>query len=179
MMRWTIFTKMVKVISLLEGSDMWVILSRDVKTTREELLESLAKQDTQIIALAYAHAQYLKMYGIDIEKALHTATENAEVITRAYQRGYYDAMEKVSRNSQASDFLAEARACAESEEQMEGYKPLTPSFRTEIDDAFDRQIEELKTCEPNTLVMVQISALQAYKNLIHGLPDGYPIPIRK
>lgn len=62
---------------------------------------------------------------------------------------------------------------------MGEYKPLTPSFRTEIDDAFNRQIEELKTCEPNALVMAQISALQAYKSLIHGLPDGYPMPIRK
>lgn len=62
---------------------------------------------------------------------------------------------------------------------MKGYKPLTPSFRTEIDDAFDRQVEELKTCKPNALVMVQISALQEYKRLIHGLPDGYSIPIRK
>ena len=32
------------------------------------------------------------MYGVDIEQALYTATENAELITRAYQRGYYDAM---------------------------------------------------------------------------------------
>lgn len=62
---------------------------------------------------------------------------------------------------------------------MEGYKSLTPSFRTDIDDAFDHQIKELKTCEPNALVMAQISALQACKRLIHGLPDGYPIPIRK
>ena len=62
---------------------------------------------------------------------------------------------------------------------MEEYKPLTPSFRIEIDDAFNRQIEELKTCEPNALVMVQISALQTSKRLIHGLPDGYPMPIRK
>lgn len=62
---------------------------------------------------------------------------------------------------------------------MEEYKPLTPSLRTEIDNAFDRQVEELKTCDPNALVMVQISVLQAYKKLVHGLPDGYPIPIRK
>lgn len=62
---------------------------------------------------------------------------------------------------------------------MQEYKPLTPSFRTKIDDAFNRQIEELKTCEPNVLVMAQISALQAYKELIHGLPDGYPMPLRK
>ena len=69
-----------------------MILSRGRKSKREDLLEALAKEDTQIIALAYAHAQYLKMYGVDIEKALYTATENAELITRAYQRGYYDAM---------------------------------------------------------------------------------------
>ena len=62
---------------------------------------------------------------------------------------------------------------------MEEYKPLTPSFRAEIDSAFDRQVEELKTCEPNALVMAQISALQAYKRLVNGLPDGYPIPVRK
>lgn len=96
-----------------------MILSRGRKSKREYLLEALAKEDTQIIALAYAHAQYLKMYGVDIEKALYTATENAEVMTRAYQRGYYDAMERVNREreSQATDFLAEARACAESEEE--------------------------------------------------------------
>ena len=62
---------------------------------------------------------------------------------------------------------------------MEEYKPLTPSFRTEIDDAFDHQIKELKTCEPNALVMAQISALQTYKSLVHRLPDGYPIHIRR
>lgn len=62
---------------------------------------------------------------------------------------------------------------------MEGYKPLTPSLRTKIDDVFDNQIKELKTCEPNALVMAQISALQAYKRLVHGLPEGYPIPFRK
>lgn len=62
---------------------------------------------------------------------------------------------------------------------MEEYKPLTPSFRVKIDDAFDQQIKELKTCEPNALVMVEINALQTCKRLIHGLPDGYPIPIRK
>lgn len=94
-----------------------MILSRGRKPKREYLLEALVKEDTKILALAYAHAQYLKMYGIDIEKALYTATENAEVMTRAYQRGYYDAMKQVNqeRESQATDFLAEARACAESE----------------------------------------------------------------
>jgi hypothetical protein len=59
------------------------------------------------------------------------------------------------------------------------YKPLTPDLRIKIDEGFNRQIEELKTCKTNTFVMVQISGLQACKGFIHGLPDGYPIPMKK
>ena len=62
---------------------------------------------------------------------------------------------------------------------MTDYKPLTPNLRIKIDNAFDRQINELKTCKSNTLVMVQINALQTSKRLIHMLPDGYPIPLKK
>lgn len=75
---------------------MWMILSRGRKPKREYLLEGLAEEDTQILALAYAHAKYLTVYGVDIEKAMHIATENAEIATRAYQKGYYDAMEKAN-----------------------------------------------------------------------------------
>jgi len=74
-----------------------MILSRGRKTKKQALLEALAEEDEQILALAYAHAQYLKMYGVDIEKALYTATENAEAMSKAYQKGYYDAMERISR----------------------------------------------------------------------------------
>lgn len=62
---------------------------------------------------------------------------------------------------------------------MDYIKPLTPSFRKDIGVAFDKQIEELKTCKPNGIVNMQIEALQMYKRLITRLPDGYPIPIRK
>ena len=74
-----------------------MILSRGRKPKKQALLEALAKEDEQILALAYAHALYLKMYGIDIEKVLYTATENAEAMSKAYQKGYYDAMERTSR----------------------------------------------------------------------------------
>lgn len=62
---------------------------------------------------------------------------------------------------------------------MEDLKPLTPSFRQDINTGFDNAIEELKTCRPNGLVAVQIEALKMYKKLINGLPDGFPMPIRK
>ena len=62
---------------------------------------------------------------------------------------------------------------------MESYKPLTPSFRQDINIGFDKQIADLQTCKPNALVNAQIEALRTYKMLINGLPDGYPIPIKK
>ena len=65
-----------------------------INEKKQILLKALAEEDVQTLALAYAHAQYLKMYGVDIEKALCTATENAEAMTAAYQKGYYDAMER-------------------------------------------------------------------------------------
>lgn len=75
----------------------WMILSRGRKNKREYLLKALAKEDTQILELVYAHAKYLMMYGVDIEKAVYTATENTEILTKAYQKGYYDAMNRISR----------------------------------------------------------------------------------
>lgn len=60
---------------------------------------------------------------------------------------------------------------------MTEYKPLTPRFRQEINNGFDKQIAELNECKPNALVSVQIEVLGMYKKLINGLPDGYPMPL--
>jgi hypothetical protein len=60
---------------------------------------------------------------------------------------------------------------------MSGYKPLTPKFRQDINDGFDKQISELQTCQSNALVNMQIEALRMYQRLINGLPDGYPMPL--
>lgn len=60
---------------------------------------------------------------------------------------------------------------------MTEYKPLTPCFRQEIINGFDKQIADLQTCKPNVLVNAQIEVLQTYKRLINGLPDGYPMPL--
>ena len=62
---------------------------------------------------------------------------------------------------------------------MTDYRPLTPSFRQDINVGFDDTINELRTCKPNALVTTQIAALEAYRKLINGLPDGYPMPVTK
>ena len=59
------------------------------------------------------------------------------------------------------------------------YKPLTPDLRQKVIESINRNILELRTCEPNALVQVQITSYQAAKTLINGLPDGYPMPMRK
>lgn len=59
------------------------------------------------------------------------------------------------------------------------YKPLTPAFRKDIDYAIKNQIRELKTCESNAFVNAQIIGLEAQRDLIRALPDGYPIPCTK
>jgi hypothetical protein len=60
---------------------------------------------------------------------------------------------------------------------MTEYKPLTPSFRQEINADFDERISELQECKPTALVNMQIEALKMYQRLIKGLPDGYPMPL--
>lgn len=62
---------------------------------------------------------------------------------------------------------------------MSSYKPLTPNLREEINNTINNQIAELKTCELNYFVNVQLVALNATKRLINALPDGYPIPINR
>lgn len=62
---------------------------------------------------------------------------------------------------------------------MSDYKPLTPKFRSEILDSINSQVNELNTCQTNAFVSAQMVGLNALKNLIKALPDGYPIPIEK
>lgn len=61
----------------------------------------------------------------------------------------------------------------------EFYKPLTPAFRIQINDSISKNIAELKTCEPNAFVRMQICGQQALRDLINSLPDGYLIPLKK
>lgn len=48
------------------------------------------------------------------------------------------------------------------EMSKEFIKPLTPELRSNINKALDRQRAELKTCESNAFVSVQLVGLQAW-----------------
>lgn len=59
------------------------------------------------------------------------------------------------------------------------YKPLTPNFMAEINESIEKNIAELKTCQSNAFVNMQIVAWEQSKRLINGLPDGYPMPVTR
>lgn len=59
------------------------------------------------------------------------------------------------------------------------YKPLTPELRKKINSSIDNNISELRTCNPCTLVNMQITGNMLLKNIINALPDGYPIPMER
>lgn len=59
------------------------------------------------------------------------------------------------------------------------YKPLTPTLRGELNKSIDASIKELKECNMNGLVSIQILAKMQLKKLINSLPDGYPMPFAK
>ena len=63
--------------------------------------------------------------------------------------------------------------------EKEAIKPLTPKFRTEILASIEDIERELKTCQGNAFVNVQLRALDAQRKLFKALPDGYPIPVKR
>ena len=79
------------------------ILSKGRKPKRDALLEELAKEDLQVLSLAYVYAKNLQLYGEDVTKAIDTATQNVAILEKAYNKGYYDAMNKVLSESEDRD----------------------------------------------------------------------------
>lgn len=69
------------------------LINKGRKSKKEVLLKELAKEDLQVLALAYVYAKNLQMYGEDVTEKWLTATQNASALEKAYNKGYYDAVE--------------------------------------------------------------------------------------
>lgn len=61
-------------------------------------MELLAKEDVQVLSLAYLYASNYHKYGVDVTKASYTAVEMTSIVDRAYTRGYADAERKFHSN---------------------------------------------------------------------------------
>lgn len=90
---------------------------------KELILEKLAKEDLQVLVLAYVYAKNLYMYGEDVTKAIQSATENAAIVDKTYRRGYYDAI-KIMAESKEPKTMQEKQAESEKYEKAfdDGYE---------------------------------------------------------
>jgi hypothetical protein len=66
----------------------------------KQLIDELSKMPPMVIATAYLHAINYTLYGEDVTEKWLTATQNASALEKAYQKGYYDAMERVKPPAQ-------------------------------------------------------------------------------
>ena len=60
---------------------------------------------------------------------------------------------------------------------MKYTKPLTPTLRRQINESIERQMVELSECQNTAFISALKTGLKATKAFIHGLPDGFPIPM--
>jgi len=62
---------------------------------------------------------------------------------------------------------------------MNYIKPLTPTLRRQIEESIEKQLRELDECKDTSYVSALRTGLKATMAMIHGLPDGYPIPVNR
>ena len=77
------------------------------KQIREEsskqLLDELSKMPPMVIATAYLHAINYVKYGVDVTEKWLTAVQQTSALEKAYQDGYYDAMQRQSESEDKND----------------------------------------------------------------------------
>ena len=105
-----------------------MFLNRGRKTKKEALLEELAKEDLQVLSLAYIHAKNLHMYGEDVTEKWLTATQNTSALEKAYRKGYYDAMQRPSAEWVDDKCSACGKGIEDLIESSEWYRNENPKY---------------------------------------------------
>ena len=62
-----------------------------------------------MLALAYTYAKNLQLYGEDVTKVISTATQNVAILEKAYNKGYYDAMNRMLANDTKGHWIQQPR----------------------------------------------------------------------
>lgn len=65
-----------------------------MKNSDKLLIEELSKMPSMVIETAYLYALNYTLYGEDITEKWVTAIQNASALEKAYERGYYDALQR-------------------------------------------------------------------------------------
>lgn len=71
------------------------IISGDDLPQKTDLLKLLAKEDPQVLGLAYLYARCIARDGADVTEKWLTATEQSQMLERAYTRGRNDGINSV------------------------------------------------------------------------------------
>lgn len=65
------------------------------------LIDELSKMPPMVIATAYVHAISYTRYGVDVTEKWVTATQNAAALEQAYNKGYYDALQRLTESEES------------------------------------------------------------------------------
>lgn len=118
-----------------------ILLSKGRKSKRDALLEELAKEDLQVLALAYVYAKNLHMYGVDVTEAIITATENTAILDSAYHKGYHDGINRMSENENKEKEVKYCKEYYDSIFMQEIYNGFIDGLEAgkEVNDAGDKE----------------------------------------
>lgn len=95
------FAIVKKAIEKLRVESEWIPVAVRLPESSYEakhLINELSKMSPMVIATAYSHAINYTMYGVDVTEKWLTATQNANALEKAYQKGYYDALQRRAEN---------------------------------------------------------------------------------
>lgn len=74
----------------------------------KQIIDKLSKMSPMIIATAYLQAVNLVEYGEDVTQEWVTAVQNTSALEKAYQKGYYDALQRQVHNGATNGDIIKA-----------------------------------------------------------------------
>ena len=108
-------------------------MSKEKQTQKyksKQLIDELSKMPPMVIATAYLHAINYTLYGVDVTEKWITATQQACVLEKAYNSGYYDAMQRLVKSAEWVD--DKCSACGKGIEDLiessEWYRNESPKY---------------------------------------------------
>lgn len=69
---------------------------KEADKEKDRLIEELKELDYQSLATALMYSKYYLSYGEDVTKQWVTATQQSAIIEKAYNKGYYEALHRMS-----------------------------------------------------------------------------------
>lgn len=68
------------------------------KNKTKQMLDELSKMSPMVVATAYVQATNYTAYGEDVTEKWTTAIQNSAALEKAYNKGYYDALQRLEES---------------------------------------------------------------------------------